>query len=67
MKGILHFKGFGDVFDSFSERSNKYNIRQEKENPNKMKEIAAFIDPFREMWDDRFNKLETIMKKYKSK
>ena len=36
-------------------------------NPNKMKEIAEFIEPFRQMWDDRFNKLETIMKKYKSK
>jgi len=34
-------------------------------NPNKMKEIAAFIEPFRKMWDDRFNKLETIMKNYK--
>lgn len=36
-------------------------------NPKKMKEIADFIEPFRKMWDDRFNKLEYIMKKYKSK
>src|ERR1700685_564397 len=36
-------------------------------NPKKMKEIAAFIEPFRKMWDDRFNKLETIMKQYKPK
>ena len=36
-------------------------------NPRKMKEIANFIEPFRKMWDDRFNKLETIMKKYKKK
>ena len=36
-------------------------------NAQKMKEIAAFIEPFRKMWDDRFNKLESIMKKYKSK
>jgi hypothetical protein len=36
-------------------------------NPKKMKEIADFIEPFRNMWDDRFNKLETIMKKYKPK
>jgi hypothetical protein len=36
-------------------------------NPKKMKEIAAFIEPFRKMWDDRFNKLEAVMKKYKSK
>jgi len=33
----------------------------------KMKEVADFIEPFRKMWDDRFNKLETIMKKYKGK
>jgi DNA-binding transcriptional ArsR family regulator len=36
-------------------------------NPQKMKEIADFIEPFRKLWDDRFNKLETIMKNYKSK
>src|SRR5688572_19721983 len=36
-------------------------------NAKKMKEIADFIEPFRNMWDDRFNKLESIMKKYKSK
>ena len=36
-------------------------------NPKKMKEIADFIEPFRNMWDDRFNKLESIMKNYKSK
>jgi DNA-binding transcriptional ArsR family regulator len=36
-------------------------------NAKKMKEVADFIEPFRKIWDDRFNKLETIMKKYKSK
>ncbi len=36
-------------------------------NLNKMKEIAEFIEPFRKMWEDRFNKLETIMKQYKTK
>ena len=36
-------------------------------NPNKMKEIADFIEPFRKLWDDRFNKLEDIMKAYKQK
>ena len=36
-------------------------------NPEKIKEIADFIEPFRKLWGDRFNKLETIMKKYKSK
>ena len=36
-------------------------------NAGKMKEIADFIEPFRKMWDDRFNKLEAAMKKYKTK
>ncbi|UMQ42709.1 metalloregulator ArsR/SmtB family transcription factor [Chryseobacterium sp. Y16C] len=36
-------------------------------NPVKMKEIADFIEPFRKMWDDRFNKLEDLMKNYQSK
>ena len=36
-------------------------------NAKKMKEVADFIEPFRQMWDDRFNKLETIMKNYKTK
>ena len=35
-------------------------------NPQKIKEIADFIEPFREMWDERFNKLESVMKNYKS-
>ena len=32
-----------------------------------MKEVADFIEQFPQMWDDRVNKLETIMKGYKSK
>jgi DNA-binding transcriptional ArsR family regulator len=36
-------------------------------NAKKMKEVADFVEPFREMWDDRFNKLEAVLKKYKSK
>lgn len=35
-------------------------------NPEKMKEVAHFIEPFRKMWDDRFNKLESVMKNYKN-
>ncbi len=35
-------------------------------NADKMKEIADFIEPFRKLWDDRFNKLEDLMKNYKS-
>jgi DNA-binding transcriptional ArsR family regulator len=36
-------------------------------NAKKMKEVSDFIEPFRNMWDDRFNKLESVMKKYKNK
>lgn len=35
-------------------------------NPGKIKEVADFIEPFRKMWDERFNKLEAIMKNYPS-
>lgn len=34
-------------------------------NPLKFKEIADFIEPFRQFWDNRFNTLEDIMKNYK--
>lgn len=36
-------------------------------NAKKLKEVADYIEPFRKIWDDRFNKLETIMKAYQSK
>ncbi|AEA45726.1 ArsR/SmtB family transcription factor [Fluviicola taffensis] len=36
-------------------------------NAKNMKEVADFIEPFRQLWDDRFNKLEEIMKTYKDK
>src|SRR5258705_12202081 len=36
-------------------------------NVKKMKEVGDFIEPFRKMWDERINKLETIMKQYKTK
>src|SRR5690349_4736397 len=35
-------------------------------NAKKMKEVSDFIEQFRNMWDDRFNKLESVMKKYKA-
>jgi DNA-binding transcriptional ArsR family regulator len=34
-------------------------------NAKGMKEVSEFIEPFRAMWDERFNKLESVMKKYK--
>ncbi len=36
-------------------------------NPQKMKAIADFIEPFRKLWEDRFNKLESVMKQYQAK
>ncbi|MEQ8878776.1 MAG: metalloregulator ArsR/SmtB family transcription factor [Cyclobacteriaceae bacterium] len=36
-------------------------------NALKLKEIADFVEPFRKLWDDRFNKLESIMKNYQPK
>jgi DNA-binding transcriptional ArsR family regulator len=33
-------------------------------NPQKIKEIADFVEPFRKLWEERFNKLENIMKNY---
>ena len=35
-------------------------------NAKQMKEVADFIEPFRKIWDDRFNKLEAVMKKIQS-
>src|SRR5438046_2063005 len=36
-------------------------------NAKKMKEVADFLENFRAMWDVRFDKLESVMKKYKTK
>jgi DNA-binding transcriptional ArsR family regulator len=36
-------------------------------NVQKMKEVDDFIEPFRKMWDERFDKLEEVMKNYKPK
>ncbi len=36
-------------------------------NAKKMKDIADFIEPFRKIWDERFNKLESVMQQYKNK
>ncbi len=35
-------------------------------NPDKMKEVADWLLPFQQMWEDRFAKLENIMDKYKT-
>ena len=36
-------------------------------NPEKMKEIADFLEPFRQLWEVRFNQLEAVMKAQQTK
>ncbi|MEO8770241.1 MAG: metalloregulator ArsR/SmtB family transcription factor [Ferruginibacter sp.] len=36
-------------------------------NPKKMKEVADWIEPFRKMWDDRFDKLDKVLYNLKNK
>jgi DNA-binding transcriptional ArsR family regulator len=40
-------------------RENYYHF-----NPEKMKEVADFVEPFRKVWEEKFNKLESVMTKY---
>lgn len=35
--------------------------------PEKMKEISDFLEPFRQLWEQRFSKLESLMKNLKDK
>jgi DNA-binding transcriptional ArsR family regulator len=36
-------------------------------NPDKVKEVADFIEPFREMWEKKFNQLEKVLGTLKGK
>src|SRR4051812_35574491 len=36
-------------------------------NPKKMKEIADWLEPFRQMWESRFNNLDNVLKQLKTK
>ena len=35
-------------------------------NPEKLKEIADYLEPFRQLWEARFSKLETLLKNHQS-
>ena len=35
-------------------------------NPKSMKEVADFIEPFRQMWEKKFDKLDALLKKMKT-
>lgn len=36
-------------------------------NPDKIKEVADFIEPFRQMWEKKFNQLERVLGTLKGK
>jgi DNA-binding transcriptional ArsR family regulator len=36
-------------------------------NPNKMKEVDKWLEPFRAQWEDRFNQLDDVLKNIKTK
>lgn len=36
-------------------------------NPDSMKEVADFIEPFRRLWEERFCQLEAVMKNYQKR
>jgi DNA-binding transcriptional ArsR family regulator len=36
-------------------------------NPKKMKEVSDFIEPFRKMWDTKFNQLDRVLLNLKTK
>ncbi len=36
-------------------------------NANKLKEVDKWLQPFRDMWEDRFSKLDIVLKKLKNK
>jgi DNA-binding transcriptional ArsR family regulator len=50
-------------------------VKQEQEgreiyyhfNPKKMKEVADFIEPFRQMWETKFNQLDKVLSTMKTK
>ena len=35
-------------------------------NAKSMKEVSDFIEPFRQMWEDKFDKLDVLLKKMKT-
>ncbi len=36
-------------------------------NPQKMKEVDKWLEPFRAKWEDRFNQLDNVLKNLKTK
>ena len=36
-------------------------------NPKKMKEVSDWLEPFKQMWDNRFNRLDNVLKEMKKK
>lgn len=36
-------------------------------NPEKIRDLAEFLEPFRQYWDQRWDRLESVMQQYKPK
>lgn len=36
-------------------------------NPKKMKVVADWLEPFRQLWETRFNQLDAVLKNFKNK
>lgn len=36
-------------------------------NPKKMKEVADWLEPFKKMWDKRFDQLDSVLRELKKK
>lgn len=36
-------------------------------NPKKMKEVSDWLEPFRQLWETRFNQLDNVLKTLKNK
>ena len=52
-------------FDSSRQAVSKH-LRYYHFNPKSMKEVADFIEPFRQMWEKKFDKLDSLLKKMKT-
>lgn len=48
------------VEQTYAGREIHYSIKADK-----LKEVMDWLEPFTKMWDERFNKLEAVMKNYK--
>lgn len=69
-----HFKSSRQAVSNHIKILNECELVQQKQsgreiyyyiNHKKMKEIDKWLEPFRTMWEDRFDKLDAVLKKLK--